>query len=193
MKITSKFLKYNKTCDKNIIFAKNENLIGLEDTDFISKLIELGETEWANWLTVKILWDLNKVKYAIFAAEQAIDIYEKEYPDNSLPRNAITAAKIYINNPNKKNIDETIRASRNAANAAYTALDSKNYSAYASALASVESTHAAIYFSENKNICFDNYKTPDSAAHAADYARIATSSDKTLIKIIQYGICLIKS
>ena len=31
MKITSKFLKYNKTCDKNIIFAKNENLTNVAE------------------------------------------------------------------------------------------------------------------------------------------------------------------
>ena len=43
-----------------------------------------------------------KVQYAIFAAEQVIDIYEKKYPDDLRPRKAIEAAKSYLDNPCKK-------------------------------------------------------------------------------------------
>jgi len=36
----------------------------------------------------------DSVKLAIFAAEQVIEIYEKKYPNDKRPREAIEAAKI---------------------------------------------------------------------------------------------------
>ena len=37
--------------------------------------------------------------FAILCAEQVIDIYEKQYPDDNRPMKAIEAAKNYLNNP----------------------------------------------------------------------------------------------
>jgi len=54
------------------------------------------------------------VSYAIFAAEQVLDIYEKQYPDDKRPRQAIDAAKKCLKDPSKKN--------KNAAYAAYAAM-----------------------------------------------------------------------
>lgn len=42
------------------------------------------------------------VSYAIYAAEQVIDIYEKEYPNDNRPRLAIKAAKSCINTKSNK-------------------------------------------------------------------------------------------
>ena len=49
-------------------------------------------------------WDKKKsVKLAIFAAEQVIDIFEKEYKNDKRPRWAIQAAKRWLKNPTEKN------------------------------------------------------------------------------------------
>jgi hypothetical protein len=68
-----------------------------------------------------------RVQYAIFAAEQVIHIYEKKYPEDKRPRQAIEAAKAYLENPCAK----TKAAAAAAAYAAYAAA----YAAYAAAAA----------------------------------------------------------
>ena len=59
------------------------------------------------------------MKYAVFAAETTLHIYEKRYPGNDKPRKAIEAAKAYLKNPCKK----TTAAAYAAAAAAYAAAD----------------------------------------------------------------------
>ena len=70
---------------------------------------------WANCLLNKMYTKKQNVQYAIFAAEQVIDIYEKQWPDDKRPRNAIDAAKTYLKNSSVKN--------KNAAGAAWAARD----------------------------------------------------------------------
>ena len=49
--------------------------------------------DWANWVIVRVMTYDQYVSYAVYAAEQVIDIYEKKYPDDKRPREAIEAAK----------------------------------------------------------------------------------------------------
>lgn len=71
------------------------------------------------------------VGYAIFAAEQVIDIYEKKYPDDKRPREAIEVAKECLKNPSKKNKDAAY-ATYAATYATYAAA---TYATYAAACA----------------------------------------------------------
>ena len=67
-------------------------------------------------------------KLAIFAAEQVLDIFERRYPDDKRPRQAIEAAKKVLEN----DTEETRRAAAYAASAAYAgAAPSAAYAAYA--------------------------------------------------------------
>jgi hypothetical protein len=72
-----------------------------EAIPFIHALIKEDHWSWANWVIVRIMTKKQYVAYAIYAAEQVIDIYEKKYPDDKRPRNAIEAAKEYLKNPCK--------------------------------------------------------------------------------------------
>ena len=63
----------------------------------------------------------DSVKLAIFAAEQVIDIFEKYNKEDKRPREAIEAAKKYLENPTKKNQDAAADAARAAAYSAYVA------------------------------------------------------------------------
>ena len=49
--------------------------------------------DWANWVIVRVMTYDQYVSYAVYAAEQVIDIYEKEYPNDKRPRKTIEAAK----------------------------------------------------------------------------------------------------
>lgn len=113
MKITLRFLK--KFDDTDVIeFVKENKLIGLEALDLIEKLIELNKPTLANWFIIRVL-DKDKIglfNYVIFAIDQFVDIYEKEYPNDNHPRRAVEAAKLWIKNPCRKTsnlMNDTVR------------------------------------------------------------------------------------
>jgi hypothetical protein len=80
----------------------------------VKKLIDVN-INWANWLVVRLMTHKQKIQYAIYAAEQVIEIYEKKYPDDNRPRKAIEAAKAYLKSPTKKNKDAAAYAADAAA------------------------------------------------------------------------------
>jgi hypothetical protein len=69
--------------------------------------------------------------YAIFAAEQVLENYEKQYPDDKRPRLAIEAAKKVLKNNSEQN--------RSAANSAAYSAYSAAYSAYSAACSAANS------------------------------------------------------
>ena len=78
--------------------------------------------QYSNWLLSKILSKENRIRYAIFAAELVINIFETKYPGDKRPRNAIETAKKYLNNQTDENKNAAAYAA-NAANAAAYAAD----------------------------------------------------------------------
>ena len=128
MKITLEFLKSNNACAEGLRWVIENNLIDLDAVEFIQALIEGGKLDWANWLIVRVMTYEQCVAYAIFDAEQVIDLYEKKYPDDKRPRQAIEAAKECLRNPTNKN-KAAANAVAYAAHAAYAAA----YTAYAAA------------------------------------------------------------
>ncbi len=170
MKITLEFLKKNNACTYGIEFVQENGFIGMEAKDFILKLIDHKKLNWANWLIALVLNKLDKVRYAVYAAEAVIDIYEKKYPNDDRPRKAIEAAKVYIANPSEENA----AACGSAAFAARSSACGSACAAYAAdaAFAARSSAYAA-----------DAY-----AAEAAAYA----AGDKNMLeKIISYGLTLL--
>ncbi len=76
-------------------------------------------------------WDkTTSVKLAIYAAEQVISIYEKEYPDDKRPRRAIQAAKKYLKNPTAARAAYAADAAAYAADAADAAAMIKKINTY---------------------------------------------------------------
>ena len=107
----------------------------------------------------------DSVKLAIFAAEQVIDIFEKYNKEDKRPREAIEAAKKYLENPTKKNQDAAAgAAARAAAYSAYAAA----YAAYAAADAAAARAHAA-----------------GAAADAAAHKKIITKIEKWLVNHLE--------
>ena len=65
------------------------------------------DNDKSTWESMKIVkawhWkQADSVAMAIFSAELVIDVFEKKYPDDKRPRQAIEAAKEYLKNPSKK-------------------------------------------------------------------------------------------
>jgi len=142
----------------------------------VEKLIKEKKLDWANWAVVRCMTYKQYVSYAVFAAEQVIDIYEKKNPEDKRPRQAIEAAKKCIENPSKKNKEAAADAAAYAADAAYAAADAADAAADAAAYAAYAAAAA------------------DAAAYAADAADAADAAgNKVQIKIIRYGLKLLKT
>ena len=109
MKLTKKWLKAHSACMGGYEYAIN-NLIGLTEFETLGNLMKSKHYDWANWFIIRIMKKKQYLAYAIFAAKQVVDIYEKKYPDDKRPRLAIEAAEAYLKNPRKKNKDAAYAA-----------------------------------------------------------------------------------
>ena len=154
MKLTEQWLREKSACSEGV-----EWFLKQKETDVVKvlkKLIKEKKLPWANWTIVRVMNYKQRVQYAVFAAEQVIGIFEKEYPDDKRPRQAIEAAKKCIDNPSEENKNADAYAAY-AANAAA-------YAAYAADAANA--ADAAAY-------------AADAAAYAAAASAASAAADRT--------------
>jgi hypothetical protein len=173
MKITNEWLKEKDACQSGKDWFKKQS--ETDGVKLVESLVANQKLDWANWLIVRIMERKQYLAYAIYAAEQVLDFYEKKYPNDKRPRLAIDAAKKCLDNDSADNRSA-------AASAAYSAY------AYASAAyAAASAAYAAAYASAAAYA----YAAAD-AAYAAAYAAYAAACNEMKIKIINYGLKLLK-
>ena len=205
-KISVEWLKEKNACTDGIEwFVCQDETDGLK---VIEKLIIEKQLSWANWLIVRIMNYKQYVSYAVFAAEQVIDIYEKRNPDDKRPRLAIEAAKKCLDYPSKENkVAAAYAASTFYASASFYAAYAATafYASYAATDASYAASYAAAYAAS-----YAAYAAADSAAafYAAAYAAYAAAdsaaaafyaaadaayaANNMRLKILNYGISLLE-
>jgi hypothetical protein len=96
MKLTLDWLKEKSACSEGVNWFTNQ-----KETDLIKvlkKLMKEEKFDWANWTITNAMTRPQYIAYAIYAAEQVIDIFEKKYPEDKRPRLAIEAAKAVLSN-----------------------------------------------------------------------------------------------
>ena len=183
MKLTKEWLTEKGACADGRRYAI-KNLLGLSEIETTEALIKDNQLKWANWFMVRVMNYKQYVSYAVFAAEQVIDLYEKRRPTDKRPRLAIEAAKKCINDPsdiNKKAAaDAADAAAADAADAADAYADADAYAAAAVYAAAAAAAAAA-----------DAYADADAYAAAAVYAAAAAAAMR--IKILEYGIKLLEA
>ena len=218
MKITLAWLKKHNACAEGMEYCEQKGLIGLPADEFAEKLVEGNKLPWANWLIARALQKLDKVRYAVYAAEQVLPIFTGKYPKDDRPEKAIAAAKAYIENPCAYTADaadaatDATHAAADAAyaaddatdaayaadDAAYAATDAAAYAAYAA----TDAAHAAAFAADAADDATDaaaDAAADDAAdaAYAAAYAADAAADDATddgiYEKILRYGINLLKN
>jgi hypothetical protein len=145
-----------------------------------------AKLDWANWLIARLLNRKNRIRYAIFAAEQVLEIFEKKYPADKRPRKAIEAAKAVLKKNNKANRD----AADAAADAAYAAAYAASKAAYAADAAAYAASKAAYAASKAAYAAFAAANAAANAAFAAFAAAYAAAMKQ---KIIEHGLKLLKS
>jgi hypothetical protein len=178
MEITREFLREKGACADG--FKWFCECGETEHEAVINKLISENRPQWANWVIVRLMTKEQCVKYAIFAAEQVIGIFEAKYPDDDRPRKAIEAARKYLENPSKENREAAAAAAADAyAYAVYT-YDTNAAYAYAAAYAAdyaasaAAAAYAAVY-------TYDTYAAAANAAYAAGDAYAAAKMKEIIM------------
>ena len=183
--ITVNWLNKINACSDAVEAFKNQK--ETNPIKVVQGAMKINRFDWANWLIVRLMNRKQKIQYAIFAAESVIDIYEKKYPDDKRPRNAIEAAKKVLKRDTKKN-RAAAAYDAEAAFGAYSVAVWADF--YAVAVAATYTAWVASTFPA------DNITSSDVAAwaaYAATYADGNTNRKKQLQnKIINYGIKIIK-
>jgi len=166
--ITKEWLREKRACAEGYDWFVRQH--ARDEVKVLEHLIAEEKFDWANWLIVRRMARPQYLQYAVFAAEKVIDIFEKKYPNDKRPREAIEAARKCIEDDTQEN-----RAyAADAAAYAY-AYDAAAYAAYAAADAAA---YAYAY---------------DAAAYAAAYAAADAAARTEMRKrILSYGISLLK-
>jgi len=80
----------------------------------LRRLIREDKLDWANWLIVRVMTRPQYLRYAIYAAEQGLPLFERQVPGDTRPRQAIEAARACL----AHDTPENRRTARRAAEAA---------------------------------------------------------------------------
>jgi hypothetical protein len=184
MKITKEWLKGKWACKEGFDWWKKHAEANVKKLAL--RLVKENHFDWANWMLTRIFDKTQNIKYAIFAAEQVIGIYEKDYPKDDRPRKAIEAAKDYLKKSNANAANAAAYAAANAAAnaAAYAAANAAKAAAKAAANAA-----KAAYAANAANAAAYAAYAADAAAYAA-YAAKAAAEIKQ--ETIDYGLSLIE-
>ncbi len=172
--VTLEYLEGLNACSSGIRYY--QTLGGIADpTQVIRACIRDEEFSHARWLMARLLSRPGKIAWAIFSAEQVIEIYEKRYPDNKAPRNAIEAAKAVLENDSPESREAAHLAQRAAADAAATAYATA-YAAYADAATAYAAADAAAAAAAAYATAYAAYADAATAYAAADAAADAAAA-----------------
>lgn len=177
MLITKEWLKSKSACHDGYEWSLKQEDIdkGIEVEKFLKLLTDDDKWPWANWVIVRVMKRPQYLAYAIYSAEQVIDIYEKKHPGNKAPREAIEAAKTVLKDDTQEN--HNIAFNKRCAVAAAAV-------AYVAAAVVVVDVAAAYAYAA--------YVAAAVVVAAAAYAAYADARLKMRKKILAYGIKLIE-
>jgi hypothetical protein len=108
MELTREWLSEQNACLEGIRWFENSGKT--ESSEVVELLLKEERLVWANWLVVHLLSPKDRIRYAIFAAEQVIGLFEAKYPDDKRPRQAIEAAKVVYEGNDKASMNGTVDA-----------------------------------------------------------------------------------
>lgn len=189
--ITVEWLKEQNTCKGGIEWFKNQRF--RKPLPILKSLIEQNKLDWANWFIIRVMARPQYLKYAIFAAEKALPIYQEKYPNDKRCIAAIQAAKTVLKNDTAKNREAAEAAAAEAAWVAARAAAEAAWAAWAAAAKAawvvarvVEAVGAAeaVWVAEAAEAA--------EAVGAATRAAARVAGNKTFLEILHYGIKLLE-
>ena len=148
MKITKQWLEKHDACEdgQEWFFAQKET----DAVAVIKKLMEENHFDYANWTICRVFNKKQRVMYAVFSARLVLKNFEKEFPEDKRPREAIEAAEAYLKNPCEKTKSAAWSAESAARSAAGSAESAE--SAAWSAESAARSAESAVWSGLQKKI-----------------------------------------
>jgi hypothetical protein len=132
MNITLKQLKAFNACEAGLLWFKQQKR--KEVKYILRKLVCENHFDYANWFVTKLFTHPQCVQYSIFSSEICLEQFEKQYPEDSRPREAIEAAKNWLKNPTEENRSAAWYAAEYTAGlTASTAWSAAKYAAWSAA------------------------------------------------------------
>ena len=195
MNINKEWLKAKSACQDGYGWFVGKKYDAVDIVTLIDALIDEQHLDWGIWLLCRALPKLDLVRLAVFSAEQVIDIYEKQYPNDNRPRKAIEAAKAYIYSPTAaaaEAADEAAAEAEAAAAAAAAAADAAEaWRAAAAAEAAAAAADAAeAWRAAAAAAAADAAEAWRAAAAAADADAAWRAAAAMKTKILKYGVQL---
>ena len=176
-KITFKWLEDVDACEDGVEYYKT-----LGETDLfrlIERGIEDSELDYCNWLIARCMDHKQALRYALYAAESVLHMYEDAYPDDNRPRMAIESVKAVIKRDSRKNREAAHAASTHAYD--YSTLSLSCYTAAWSAA-------DAAYHAASVDVAWAARAAARAAYHAAWAAIHAGNATRTIDSQLKYGI-----
>jgi len=172
---------YSKKQVEALIFINNE-IITINDF-ILSEQLSLRDKFW--WVSRKCeLTKEQNVQNAIDCAEIILSLFEAKYSEDKRPREAIEAAKKWINLPTRENAaaaDAAAYAADYAAYADYAAADAAAYAAYAAAAYAADAAAAAA----DAAVAAVAYAYASAASAAAAAAAAVAAADARRSEILK--------
>jgi len=183
-KITFKWLEDVDACEDGVEYYKT-----LGETDLfrlIERGIEDSELDYCNWLIARCMDHKQALRYALYAAESVLHMYEDAYPDDNRPRMAIEAVKAVIKRDSKKNRESADVESCKAYDAFYSLCGRINNAA----------SLAAYVAGSVAGVGYDQTSVEAIAKGSANAFYYYTGSlsciDDQMTRILRHGIKMIK-
>lgn len=172
MLIITKEWLYAKDAEKYEVRSyEKSGLLGLPVCEFIQKLIDSRDLYYfycANFMVIRSLSNKGRIKYALFAAESVLWVFEKQYSHDDRIRNVLESVKIWLANPT----DSNTFVGRIAAHAAIESC--VNAVRYAEAVSNAaDAAAAAIDESDTTSSRYDVDDEINAKAYADETAKIA--------------------
>jgi Na+-transporting NADH:ubiquinone oxidoreductase subunit NqrC len=186
MKITSEWLQRQHACLAGIEWFKNQ--AETKPEVLIAKLIDEERLDWANWLIVRVLTHKQQIAYAIFAAEQVLEIFEKHNTEDKRPRIIIDTARAVLKRNTQKNREAAYYAVAAAKAAVY------DSASYANADERAYNANAAAYYAAFAAAYGYAYSAAaaERAANAAAAAAVADDAKQMKSRILAFGFKLLR-
>jgi hypothetical protein len=138
MKITSKKIRALDPCNDGWKWY-SKNASHITDLKKLLRVVDAKNSDWCRWLFTRLMTKKQRIEIAVFSAKQVLDVYERRYPNDKRPRDAINAAKAVL----KNDTEENRSAAYAAAYAAYYAADAVD--AARTAAHAADAAYAAAY------------------------------------------------
>ena len=101
MKITKEWLEQQGACADGKEWFNTQKATRVDT--IIKKLVVEAKFDWADWVITRLMTHEQNVRYACFSSLQSIEIFEKEFPNDKRPREAIEAALRWADDPTEEN------------------------------------------------------------------------------------------